>query len=294
MNASGFRVRVPGSSANLGPGFDSFAVALDLVLELEVRESDTFEIEVGELDVPLGRENLCVEAFESLKPADAVSFKIGSRIPLAGGLGSSAAATVAGLLAADRMFDLDLDDAEILRRAAEIEGHVDNAAASIHGGFVISDPAGDGTQAPVGLDIPRGVEAVLVVPTSDRVPTSEARGALPDEVPLREASANIAAAATLALGIERSDLDLISRGLVDRLHQERREHLYPKALEIVSRAKALGALGATVSGAGPSVLVWCDGDTTEVVIEALDQLVDGWGDARKVGFSVSGAEVSTL
>lgn len=293
MGSDGARVRVPGSSANLGPGFDSFAAALDLHLELEVVKSGSFAIEVGELDVPATRDNLCVRAFESVGSADECSFTVRSEIPLAGGLGSSAAATVAGLLAADRIFDLAMDHGEILRRAAEMEGHADNAAASIHGGVVICDPAGDGSDPPVSLGIPEGVECILVVPSSDRVPTSEAREALPDQVPLGEASGNIAAASTLALGIERSDPELISRGLVDRLHQGRREHLYPKALEIVSEARSLGALGATVSGAGPSVLVWSEAGVIDQVLTALGQLIEGWGESSRVAFAASGAETNT-
>lgn len=287
-------MRVPASSANLGPGFDSFAAAVDLTLELEVVESDGFSIEVGGLEVPEDRENLCVRSFESLKPADGVSFVIRSEIPMAGGLGSSAAATVAGLLAADQLFDLSLDPQEILSKASEIEGHSDNAAAALFGGFVICDPGSGESAGVTRLGVPAGIEGVLVTPSTDRVPTSEARAALPEQVPLSEASENIAAASRLILGIERSDADLISRGLTDRLHQPRREHLFPRSMQLVAEAESCGALGATISGAGPSVLVWTSEGEGDAVLAALGPSIAGWGEARRIRFSADGAEVSAL
>src|SRR5579859_983187 len=118
-------VRVPASSANLGPGFDCMAAAVTIHLELEVEETGHFAVET-DLPVARGRENLCVRGFERLHPADGLTFRIRSEIPLSGGLGSSAAALVAGLVAADHMFELD---AELLELATELEGHPDNVAA---------------------------------------------------------------------------------------------------------------------------------------------------------------------
>src|SRR6202453_3156791 len=126
-------VRVPASSANLGPGFDCMAAALALALEVEVEETGEFTVET-ELAVARGRENLCVRAFERLHPADGFTFRIKSEIPLSGGLGSSAAAIVAGLVAADHLFELDAD---LLALASELKGHPDNVAAALCGGFVI-------------------------------------------------------------------------------------------------------------------------------------------------------------
>ena len=123
-------VRVPASSANLGPGYDVLAAALAMHLELEVEETGTFSVEAEGLDVPLDRSNLCVRAFEWLRPADEIAFRIRSDIPLAAGLGSSAAAIVAGLMAADHLYELALESADLLSHAAEIEGHADNVAAA--------------------------------------------------------------------------------------------------------------------------------------------------------------------
>src|SRR3984885_4643054 len=144
-------VRVPASSANLGPGFDSLAAALALSLEVEVEETGEFAVET-DLSVARGRENLCVRAFERLHSADGFTFRIKSQIPLSGGLGSSAAAIVAGLMAADHMFELDAD---LFAHAASLEGHPDNVAASLYGGFVV---CADGKAA--RFDPPTGLEAL--------------------------------------------------------------------------------------------------------------------------------------
>src|ERR1700741_5637265 len=137
MTARRRLVRVPASSANLGPGYDAMAAAVALHLELEVEETGEFEVDPGGLEVSTGRDNLIVRAFESLHPADGIAFRLRSEIPLARGLGSSAAAIVAGLCAADHLFELALSKEELLARATAIEGHPDNVAAAIYGGFVV-------------------------------------------------------------------------------------------------------------------------------------------------------------
>src|SRR3954467_3225773 len=137
MTARHRLVRVPASSANLGPGYDAMAAAMALHLELEVEESGEFCFDPGGLEVSTGRDNLIVRAFESLRPADGIAFRLRSEVPLAGGRGSSAAAIVAGLFAADHLYELALSKEEMLVRATAIEGHPDNVAAAIYGGFVV-------------------------------------------------------------------------------------------------------------------------------------------------------------
>ncbi len=143
------------------------------------------------------------------------------------------------------------------------------------------------------FDPPDGLEAVLVVP-DDPVRTKVAREALPAEVPLFDAVANIAHGALLMLGLSRGDLDLVSRGLRDRLHQDRRAHLFPRSMELVGRARELGALGATISGAGPTVLVWTGYEQTGAVVEALTEVVDGWARVLRTPFESAGADVREL
>jgi homoserine kinase len=277
-------VRVPASSANLGPGFDCMAAALALHLELEVVESGRFAVET-QLAVSKGRENLCVRAFERLHSADGFNFKIRSQIPLVGGLGSSAAAIVAGLMAADHLFELDAD---LLAQASELEGHPDNVAAALRGGFVVCAD-GQATR----FDPPTGLEALAVVPERP-VPTRAARAALPATVPLGEAVFNVAHGALLTLGLARGDWDLVARGLQDRLHERRRAELFPRSFELASRARELGALGATISGAGPTVLVWCFYEQTGAVVEALGPEIAGWATLLRAPFEVQGAYVREL
>jgi homoserine kinase len=277
-------VRVPASSANLGPGFDAFAAAIALHLEVEVVETGSFAV-VTDLAIATDRRNLLVRGFEKLAAPDDFEFRIRSDIPLSGGLGSSAAAIVAGLMAADHLFELDAD---VLALATELEGHPDNVAAAVHGGVVV---CADGKVT--RLDPPVSLEAVLVVPR-EAVRTRAARAALPEQVPLQDAVFNVAHGALLALGLATSDLDLIGRGLADRLHQPHRAHLYPRSADLVARARELGALGASISGAGPTVLVWCQFDQTQGVMERLRAEADGWADVMRAPFEATGADVREL
>ena len=281
-------MRVPGSSANLGPGFDSMAAAVSVHLELEVEETGTFAVDPGDAALPADESNLCVRAFADLHPVEGLSFRISSDIPLEAGLGSSGAAIVAALIAADHMYELALPREEVMERAAAIEGHPDNVAASLYGGFVVC-ANGDVTQ----VEPPAGLEAVAVVPAGP-VPTGEARAALPAEVPFADATFNAAHAATLALGLARGDLGLIARGLEDRLHQPRRRHLYPHSMDLVEQAREFGALGATISGAGPTVLFWVFFEQTGAVVDRLRAELGDTADIRRLNFVVQGADVAEL
>jgi homoserine kinase len=277
-------VRVPASSANLGPGFDAFAAALALHVELEVVETGRFRV-VTDLDIARDRRNLAVRAFETLHPVDRFEFRLRSDVPLAGGLGTSAAALVAGLMAADSLFELDAD---LLGLATRLEGHPDNVAAALLGGFVMCVD-GQATR----LEMPEGLEAVLVVPRKS-VRTARARAALPREIPMADAVFNLGHASLLAVGLATSNLDLVARGLADRLHQPHRAHLYPQSAELAAKARELGALGATISGAGPTVLVWTHYESTGPLLHRLEALAEGWAEVQRVGFESQGADVTEL
>ena len=277
-------VRVPASSANLGPGYDVLAAALSLNLELEVEETGEFFVHSEVPGVPTDRSNLCVRAFEALHPADGLTFQIRSEIPVGAGLGSSAAAIVAGLVAADHLYELD---APVFEVARELEGHPDNVAAALRGGFVICTAEGADR-----FDPPPGIEGVLAIPP-DPVPTEDARAALPADVPMVDAVHNVGHTALLVLGLQRNDLDLIARGLEDRLHQPRREPLYPRSMELVRNAQELGAVGASISGAGPTVLFWIHWQQTGAVMDAVRQAAPDC-DVRRVQFMPHGADVREL
>ena len=211
-------VRVPASSANLGPGFDVLAAALGLHMELEVVERGRFAVHT-QLAIARDRRNLCVRGFAALRPPDGVEFTIRSDIPLSGGLGTSAAAYVAGLVAADA---LNGGGADLLAEAVRLEGHPDNVAAALLGGFVVcTGRAGDAARPARRASRPCSS-------SRDRaVRTAKARAALPAEVPMADAVFNVGRASLLVLGLARGDLDLVARGLDDRLHQPRRERALP-------------------------------------------------------------------
>lgn len=277
-------VRVPASSANLGPGFDVLAAALALHIEVEVIETGRFAVRT-ELPLPRDRSNLLVRAFELLHPADAFEFRICSNIPLSGGLGSSAAAIVAGLLAADKVAG---SGADLLGLATELEGHPDNVGASLRGGFVICDGRGV-----CHFDVSAGLEPVLVVPTKP-VRTSQARAALADCVPLADACFNVAAVAQLVLGLVRGDWDLVTAGLRDRLHQPYRARLFPRSAQLLEQVLELGALGGTISGAGPTVLVWSLSENTAALVQALTGLTRDWARVIPTRFEAQGASFTSM
>jgi homoserine kinase len=269
------------------------AAAVALNLDLEVEETGEFSVDTGGLEVSTGRDNLVVRAFESLHPADGIAFRVRSEIPLARGLGSSAAAIVAGLFAADHLFELALSKAEMLERAAALEGHPDNVAAAIYGGFVVCGNGAGGAPMAARFDPPEGLEGIAVIPPEE-VSTERAREAIPAQVPLADAVANVSAAALLVLGLRSADLDLVSRGLADHIHQPRRRSLYPRSMEIVDSAAELGALGATISGAGPTVLVWTTWQDAGNVAAALAERCAGWAEVRRLPFAPLGADVPEL
>jgi homoserine kinase len=281
MAARGVRVRVPASSANLGAGFDSFAAALSPELELRVSEAAEFEL-LTQLPLPADRSNLVVAAFERVHPVEGLRFELASQIPLSGGLGSSAAAIVAGLVAARELAAVDVD---LLALAAELEGHPDNVAAALLGGVVV---VADGQAQ--RFEPPPGLAAVLVIP-GDPLATEAARAALPAQVPLADAVFNTAHGALLLAGILSGDLELLARGLADRLHEPYRASLYPRSSALAARAQELGALGATISGAGPAVLLWVAEERRDALLAALEPEVAGWAEPLAASFSAAGARV---
>jgi homoserine kinase len=281
LDGSRVTVEVPASSANLGAGYDCLGVALAITnrIELEVRVWSRGEIELsvegeGRNELTEDRENRFVRGLEAaLESArgdlpDGVGWRIEmhNQIPMARGLGSSAAATVGGILAGNALAGEALSMAEMLVIACEIEGHPDNAAAALLGGFVVSARDDQGVEA-IRFDSPRDLRAVLFVPER-RLPTDEMRAALPASVPLADAVANLGAVAVGVAGLATGRYDLLARLTVDRLHEPYRAAVFPQLPSMVEAARRAGALGACLSGAGSTILAFADSMAGITRIEA--------------------------
>ncbi|WP_024794326.1 homoserine kinase [Tomitella biformata] len=290
------RVRVPASSANLGPGFDSLGIALGIWDEIEVTAIDSgLVIEVrgeGSGDVPLNSTHLVVRAIERGLEAAGVwasGLKVlcENNIPHSRGLGSSAAAAVGGLFAANELVkavvpERALTQQQLLQLASEFEGHPDNAAASVLGGAVVSwtDKCGaDRCYSAVRLEVHPGIRAYALVP-ADRGATSEARGLLPAVVDHAVAAFNVSRSALVVVALT-SRPDLLLEATEDLLHQPQRAAAMPRTAHWMKRLREQG-IAAAVSGAGPSVLAL----TTQPLPEALRL------EAEADGFTVLAVDVA--
>ncbi|MBI2775648.1 MAG: homoserine kinase [Chloroflexi bacterium] len=264
-------VEVPATTANLGAGYDCLGMALELTnrVGLEVRSWSRGGIElsvegegVGEL--PADGRNRFVQGVEAaireargeIPAGTSWRIEMVNRIPLARGLGSSAAATVGGLLAANALLGDVLAQADLLRLAAAIEGHPDNAAPALLGGFVASAPIGEAVEA-IRFDVPRGIRAVVFIPDL-RLATSEMRKVLPAKVPRADAVANLGRVALGVAAFATGRRDAIRFLTEDRLHEPYRAAAYPQLPRLVSDARTAGALGAALSGAGSSIIAFTD------------------------------------
>ncbi|HET8971125.1 MAG TPA: homoserine kinase [Candidatus Nanopelagicales bacterium] len=272
FRAAPTRVRVPATSANLGPGYDCFALALSLYDDVVGQVSDDPGIRVdvhgeGADTLPRTARHLVVKAmlaaFDRLggRPRG-LDVVCANRIPQGRGLGSSAAAIVAGGVLARALViggEERLPDDELLDLAAGLEGHPDNVAAALAGGMTIAWTDRVAAAGSVRLSVLAPVVPVVCVP-SGKVATRKARGLLPDQVPHPDAAANLARAALLvaALAVGPGRPDLLLTATEDRLHQDYRRPAYPRSADLVAKLRATG-IAATISGAGPSVLALTTG-----------------------------------
>jgi homoserine kinase len=298
-------VDAPASSANLGSGFDAFAVALSLKLRAELFHGDEPGILLnarGE-GVPADDEspesNLVIRSFRegmrlahgSLGGAGAWRIEVSSMIPAARGLGSSAAAIVAGLLLGASVGRTAPEPDEILRGAARLEGHPDNVAAALYGGFtlVVGEDGSDLTMR--RFRVPEAWIPVLFV-SSSLSHTAAMREALPESVSHRDAALQAGRTALLATAILTSDAGLLAEAMRDRLHQPHRLPLLAGSAELIELANDRGAAGACLSGAGPSVLAICDSPVSAHTVEKAWNSSGVAGMATRLRFDTSGARVS--
>lgn len=270
-----FKVRAPASSANLGPGFDALGIALDLWNEIEVETGgDTIAVQYAGpgAEGMSGHEDYSLRAIRLLADEHGVELPpfrltVTIDVPVARGMGSSAAAIVSGLVAGNHLLRLGLTDDQIFQAGSHIEGHGDNIGAALHGGAILSAPAlGRALRLTDGANL--GLVAVVFVPDVTGA-TWVARAELPQHVALADAAFNIGAASGIAVGLITGDLEAIAAGMHDRLHEPPRSRLYPHLIPMADAARTTGALGACLSGAGPAVLALARPDIADQVGAAM-------------------------
>ena len=281
------RVRVPATSANLGPGFDALGLALALYNEVTIEEADRVSVAVegegsGRLDA--GVKNVVARgaalAFEIAGRAfPGARLHCVNRIPLSRGLGSSAAAWVGGLLAGNALMGEPLDRDGLLAAATRAEGHPDNVAAALLGGLTVSCVDGARVTA-VSLPVPREIEWVVLLPETESS-TREARAVLPESVPRADAIFNVQRVSLLLAALGAGRVDLLELAMQDRLHQPYRLRLFPWMDAVAAAGRGAGALGCALSGAGPSMLAAVRPRGGESVARAMEEALRAAGIAGR-------------
>lgn len=291
-----FNVKVPASSANLGSGFDTLAVALNVFTELEVESSGSGIQIAGGPDLA-GGDNMIQHGIEVVARAANQSapnclIRVTSDIPVARGLGSSATALVAGMVAGNQLLGQPLSEQRLFELATEVEGHGDNVSASLFGGVTLSLISDRGTlfrRVPVNGDL----RVVVFIPDALAF-TADARAVVPDRIPRRDAVANVGRSSLLVLSLVQGDFSAFGEAMRDSLHQPYRAALFPHVEPMIDQAIAAGAYGACLSGAGPSVLSFVDAQHATAVANALDTVAERVavpGTSRLLDIEYEGATV---
>jgi homoserine kinase len=293
-------VRVPATSANLGPGFDALGLALALYNEVRAAESDGVTVAIegqGAGQLPTGGDNVVARgvrlAYEAAgRPFKGIRIQCVNRIPPSRGLGSSAAAWVGGLVAGNALAGSPLDRDTLLALATKSEGHPDNVAAALFGGLTVSCAVGDRVRA-IPLPVPRGLVWVSLIPELTSA-TAEARAVLPRDVPRADAIFNVQRVALLLAALQSGRIDALGTALDDRLHQPYRLKLFPWMPAVADAARDAGALGCVLSGAGPSLLAVVAGDAAPVAraMEAALERAGIRGRAEAFAVDTTGASAS--
>lgn len=282
-------VKVPATSANMGPGFDCFGIALSMyntvTLEETVYPTTGLEINImGEQDealstftIPTDESNIVYKAVELLynytgQTPPALRINIQSDIPIAKGLGSSASVIVGGVLAANKLLGNPADQAALLSIANEIEGHPDNIAPAMLGGFVVSSVEEDGSIIHRSIEWPENWKIIIGVPDYE-LATQISRSVLPESVKFEDAVYNAKRSAMFVEALHTKDKELMKLALNDKLHQPYRARLVPGLNEIIEELQQTDIIGCVLSGAGPSILTICENNTIE---EAKTKIKDVW------------------
>lgn len=268
--------RVPASTSNLGPGFDCFGLALKLYLTVRATPTPDSSIPcrvttTGAPEneaLPTNSTNLIYRAMSFAARRESISLPplellVHNEIPLASGLGSSAAAIVAGIKLAGLITGQNIPDQTIQNYATEFEGHPDNVTASLYGGFVASCVRNEGTVVTTKFNWPDRIRIVVVSPRS-QLPTHVARAALPRTVSREDAVHNLQRTALFVSALAQQRYDLLWEAMRDRLHQPQRESLVPGLAEALALPQMQGLLGIALSGAGPSIVALVDSNEEEI------------------------------
>jgi homoserine kinase len=280
-------VRVPATSANLGPGFDALGLALALYNEVEMSDADAVTVAVageGAGQLPTDADNVVARgvrlAFEAAgRPFKGVAIRCTNGIPPARGLGSSAAAWVAGLVGGNALAGGSLTTDALLTLATRAEGHPDNVAAALLGGLTVSCPGVDSSVTAISLPVPDDLAWVVLVPAMTSS-TAEARAVLPATVPRADAVFNVQRVALLLAALQTGRGAALVAALDDRLHQPYRRALFPWMPAVSDAARRAGALGCVLSGAGPSLLALVAGDGAPVA-DAMEKALRAAGVAGR-------------
>lgn len=292
-------VRVPATTANLGPGFDCLGMALDIHNTVSISLSECLEIRVsgeGSEALPRDASNVAYLAAQALAAVAGVNLPpvcltLENDIPLARGLGSSAAAIVGALVAADAFLNCGMPLDCLLKLACDIEGHPDNAAPALLGGCIVVVKDG-ASIVHAGLPVPADLQLALFIPDFN-LPTAEARRVLPRQVDLTDAVFNVGRAALLAAALASGETGLLRTATQDVLHQPYRKSLVPGMDSLFEAALDAGALGVYLSGAGPTILALAQADAGRVAraMEEAARLAGLTGRARLTRPSLQGAHV---
>ncbi|MDX6504759.1 MAG: homoserine kinase [Gaiellaceae bacterium] len=278
------RVKAPATSANLGPGFDCAGVAFELWNELVVEEADALEVDVegeGADEAPRDESHLGLRAFALVEPLAGKRFRFKNRIPFARGLGSSSATIALGLVAATRWQGREPDPEELLPLAMQLEPHADNLAPCLLGGATLAWEDEEGWRARRIADtLP--LDALALVP-QQRVETAAARAALPEQLSHADATFSAGRAALLGAALASGDRELLKAAFHDRLHEPYRAATAP-LLRAIQGDPPMGAAGVTLSGSGPTVIVWAYPDWAA---NCMDELVKRFQDCKVLRLRVA-------
>jgi homoserine kinase len=277
----------PASSANLGPGFDTLALALDIRCRVRAEPSDTWAVDhLGPHALKPGVEDAVLAAARrAVGPETPLRLVVENEIPVARGLGSSAAAAAAGVLAAWRATSLDRSRNQLFGLVAELEGHPDNAAAAVFGGLQLVTTAGEARS----LSIHPELLPIVAVPATELL-TSEARSILPESMTRAGVVRSLQRVVALTEGLRTADPGLLDAASGDEIHEQQRSPLNPLASELITASRSAGALFSCWSGAGPSVLAFTEERNRPAVIAALQAVFSDRGVVISPGVDQRGAE----